>query len=117
RLDWSLVERRDQEDAGLGCRHVRALVHLHLLPVHLDAHAVEHARRRLAGADRGEFLARVLDVLVHRGAGVLDDLRNCAHLTRVPTRSPRTAETNAPGRWMLRTINGSEFSRQSVIAV
>src|SRR5205823_11495437 len=98
-------------------RHVGALIHLHQLAVHLDLHGIEHVRRCLAGTDGRKLLARVLDVFVHRGTRVLDDLRYGGHLTSVPTRSPLTAETNAPGRWMLRTINGSEFSRQSVIAV
>src|SRR6185503_18473821 len=105
------------EDARLRRVDRRDLVERHLLAVHLDADRVEHVGRRLARTHRGELVLDVRDVLVHGRAGVLENLLNGAHRTRVPTRSPRMAATIEPGRWMLRTINGSEFSRHNVLSV
>src|SRR5688500_15035549 len=90
-LHLALVDGRDEERARLGRGDRRDLVQRHLLAVHLDAHGVEHRRRRLAGAHGGELLPRALHGAVHRRARVLHDLRDGAHRTRVPTRSPRTA--------------------------
>src|SRR5262249_58452605 len=115
-LDLALVEGRDDEHTRLRRVDRRDLVELHLLSVHLDTDGVEHVRAGLSRAHGRELVLHVRDVLVHSGAGVLQSLLD-AHRTRVPTRSPRTAATTEPGRWMLRTISGSEFSRQSVIAV
>ena len=91
--------------SGISCPYVSTL------------NGVEHARRCLARAHGRELVFDMGDVFVHRRAGVFEDLLNRAHRTRVPMRSPRTAATIAPGRWMLRTISGSEFSRHNVIAV
>src|SRR5256885_5932347 len=105
-LRLRFVEGRDDEYPRLRRRHRRDLVEGHRRAVHVDVHRVEHVRRRLARTNGGKLAARAFDAFVHRAAHVLDDLLNGHHRTKVPTRSPRTAATNAPGRWMLSTISG-----------
>src|SRR6185437_1541375 len=117
RLELTLVVRSDQERPRVGRCDTCDLIELHLLSVDVDANTVEHVRRRLAGPDRAELALGVLDRLVHGSTGVLHNLRNRRHDTRVPTGSPRTAFMTAPGWLMFRTMSGKLFSLHNVTAV
>ena len=92
----SLVERRDEQNAGFGSRHLRYLIQRHQRAVRLDLDRVQHARRRLAGTDTGKVTLRGLEGLLHPALCVLQNLCS-AHETSVPTRSPLMARAIAPG--------------------
>src|SRR3954453_6421338 len=99
RLDRALVVGRHREHPRLGRRDVRQLLQRRLRAVVVDAHAVEQARGRAAGAHGAELRLRGVDGLRHATLRVVEELVDqlaFAHVeTRVPTWSPETI------RWIL----------------
>src|SRR5664280_1085850 len=115
-----LVERRDQDRAGLGSLEGRQLLKGGPRAVVLDRELVEHRGVRSARPDRREVLLGNLDGLLHLFLGLehgfVDHQDSSSAVTSVPIFSPRMALAMLPSPSIPKTIIGNLFSEHKANA-